>query len=235
MALANVQTAWAVIVPVKVLAAAKSRLDPHVGGLRRDLALAMAIDTIAAIAACDGVEVLVVTDDAHTAVAMSGIAEVIPDRPAAGINAALHHAAAALGPSPDRRLAAVQADLPALRSAELTAVLRAAIGSDQAFVADTNGAGTTVYAAASTSFAPRFGPESAAAHRKVATELALDVPTLRRDVDTIDDLWAAARLGVGPRTAELLPLLPPGSAKSRMLITSATQRNDGGRPGADVA
>jgi 2-phospho-L-lactate guanylyltransferase len=197
MALANVGLmTWAVIVPVKVLAAAKSRLDPHVGQLRRDFALAMAVDTVAAIAACDGVEVLVVTDDADAVVAMSGFADVIPDRPAAGINAALHHAAAALGPARDRRLAAVQADLPALRPAEFAAALRAAGDSDQAFVADATGAGTTLYAATSTRFGPRFGPESAAAHRKVATELTLDVPTLRRDVDTIDDLWAAVRLGV---------------------------------------
>jgi 2-phospho-L-lactate guanylyltransferase len=207
-------TIWAVIVPVKVLATAKSRLDPHVGGLRRDLALAMAVDTVAAIAACDGVEVLVVTDDSDAAVAMSGIADIIPDLPGAGINAALRHAAAALAPAPDRRLAAVQADLPSLRPAELAAALRSAGGMDQAFVADANGSGTTVYAATRSRFAPRFGPASAAAHREVAEELTLDVPTLRRDVDTVDDLWAAVRLGVGPRTAALLPLLPARSAES---------------------
>lgn len=33
------------------------------------------------------------------------------------------------------------------------------------------------------------------------------VPTVRHDVDTPEDLWAAARLGVGPHTAALLDSL----------------------------
>jgi len=206
---------WTVLVPVKVLTTAKSRLAPHVGALRRDLALAMAVDTVTAIALCDGVEVLVVTDDADATAAVVGIADVhvVPDLPGAGINAALQHGAASLGPSL-RHLAAVQADLPSLRPAELAAALRAALRMEQAFVADAAGTGTTLYAAPASRFAPRFGPGSAAAHREVAEELRLDVPTLRRDVDTIDDLWAAVRLGVGPRTAALLPSLPAHSAES---------------------
>jgi 2-phospho-L-lactate guanylyltransferase len=207
-------TAWTVIVPVKSLAVAKSRLAPHVGGLRRDLALAMAVDTVTAVAACDGLEVLVVTDDPDAAAAVAGIADVTPDVPDDGINAALRHGLAVLGTSRTRRVAAVQADLPALRPAELAAALRAAVRFEQAFVADAAGTGTTLYAALTTHFAPRFGPHSAERHRETAEQLTLDVPTLRRDVDTIDDLWAAARMGVGPRTAALLPSLPTRSAES---------------------
>lgn len=204
---------WTVLVPVKVLSTAKSRLGPHVGGLRRELALAMARDTVTAIAASDRVEVIVVTDDPDAAAALADLAAVLPDRPGAGINAALRHGAAALGQSSDRHLAAVQADLPSLRTAELSAALRAAALPEQAFVADAAGTGTTLYAASrSARFSPRFGPGSAAAHREVAEELGLDVPTLRRDVDTIDDLWAAVRLGVGTCTAALLPDLPAKSA-----------------------
>lgn len=207
-------TTWTVIVPVKELATAKSRLAPHVGGLRRGLALAMAVDTVTAIAACEGVDVLVVTDDQDAAAAMAGIARVVPDLPGAGINAALQHGAAAVGPSLGRHLAAVQADLPSLRPAELAAALRVAVRTDQAFVADEAGTGTTLYAASWSHFAPHFGRGSAAAHRQVADELTLDVPTLRRDVDTIEDLWAAVRLGVGPCTAALLPSLAATSTKS---------------------
>jgi len=207
------QPAWTVLVPVKMLSIAKSRLDPHVGGFRRELALAMARDTVTAIASCEGVEVVVVTDDLDAAAALTDLATVLPDLPGAGINAALRHGAAAVGASRDRRLAAVQADLPSLRTAELGAALRAAALTEQAFVADAAGTGTTLYAASAAGrFSPRFGPGSAAAHRAVAQELRLDVPTLRRDVDTIDDLWAAARLGVGPCTAALLPELPAKSA-----------------------
>ena len=38
--------AWAVVVPVKVLARAKSRIAPLAGSRRAELALAMAMDTI---------------------------------------------------------------------------------------------------------------------------------------------------------------------------------------------
>lgn len=208
-------TTWTVIVPVKMLATAKSRLAPHVGALRRDLALAMAVDTVTAIAACDGVELVVVTDDQEASAAMSGIAAVVPDVPGDGINAALRYGATALGRADGRHVAAVQADLPALRPAELSAALRGAQRWEQAFVADVSGTGTTLYAAwAAALFAPRFGLGSAALHRESAAELVLDVPTLRRDVDTIDDLWAAARLGVGPCTAALLPNISPSSAAS---------------------
>ena len=37
-------------------------------------------------------------------------------------------------------------------------------------------------------------------------------PGLRRDVDTVDDLWAAAELGLGPASAAALGMsAPPGA------------------------
>jgi 2-phospho-L-lactate guanylyltransferase len=53
---------------------------------------------------------------------------------------------------------------------------------------------------------PRFGGPSRRSHLDSGAEL-LDLPdiaSLRRDVDTAEDLAAAALLGVGPRTAALL-------------------------------
>ena len=41
---------WAVVVPVKVLARAKSRIAPLAGSRRAELALAMASDTVSAVA-----------------------------------------------------------------------------------------------------------------------------------------------------------------------------------------
>ena len=41
--------AWAVVVPVKVLAHAKSRIAPLAGPRRAELALAMASDTVASV------------------------------------------------------------------------------------------------------------------------------------------------------------------------------------------
>src|SRR5580698_1201871 len=54
---------WTVLLPVKVLARAKSRLAVLAGDRRRELALALAADTVAAVLACPAVaRVVVVTD-----------------------------------------------------------------------------------------------------------------------------------------------------------------------------
>ncbi|RQW99803.1 2-phospho-L-lactate guanylyltransferase, partial [Micromonospora inaquosa] len=65
------QPRWAVVVPVKQLAAAKSRLRGALPGVpHEELALALAADTLRAVLACSAVaEALVVTDDARVAAA----------------------------------------------------------------------------------------------------------------------------------------------------------------------
>lgn len=198
---------WTVVVPVKRLGVAKSRLR---GALPRvpheELALALAADTVGAVRACPAVaRVLVVTDDPRVAAeATAAGAEVTPD-PEAGLNAAFRHGAAVAGPRAP--VAGLTADLPALRPAELAAALRAVPADGvRGFVADAPGSGTVLLAAPpGVPLAPRFGPGSAAAHTASgALPLAGGWPTLRRDVDTAADLAAAARLGVGPRTTALL-------------------------------
>jgi 2-phospho-L-lactate guanylyltransferase len=200
---------WSVVIPVKVLARAKSRLAGLAGPARSELALAMAADTVRAAAACPAVAtVIVVTDDPAAASALGALgAQVVADEPDAGLNPALAHGAAVAAASwPDRGTAALAADLPALRPAELDRGLRAAAEWPEAFVADAAGTGTTLYAARpGAQFRPRFGPGSATRYRDGgATEIVLaDVPSLRSDVDTPADLRNAISLGVGPRTAEL--------------------------------
>jgi 2-phospho-L-lactate guanylyltransferase len=200
---------WSVVIPVKVLAQAKSRLAGLAGPARSELALAMAADTVRAAAACPAVAtVVVVTDDPAAASALGALgAQVVADEPDAGLNPALAHGAAVAAASwPDRGTAALAADLPALRPAELDRGLRAAAQWPEAFVADAAGTGTTLYAARpGVQFRPRFGPGSATRYRDGgATEILLaDVVSLRSDVDTPADLRNAISLGVGPRTAEL--------------------------------
>ncbi|QOC93114.1 2-phospho-L-lactate guanylyltransferase [Micromonospora craniellae] len=198
---------WTVVVPVKRLVAAKSRLRGGLPGVpHEELALALVADTLDAVRACpEVVEVLVVTDDARVrAEALAATARVLPDVPDAGLNAAFRHGAAQVsGP-----VAGITADLPALRPAELAAALRAvgeAPPGVRCYVADAPGAGTVLLAApAGVPLRPCFGPGSATAHAASgARPLAGDWPSLRRDVDTPDDLAAAARLGLGPRTARL--------------------------------
>jgi 2-phospho-L-lactate guanylyltransferase len=129
----------------------------------------------------------------------------LPDTPAAGLNAALRHGAAAVRAGRGRApVAALGGDLPALRPAELAEVLRAAAGAgERAFVADAAGIGTTLLAAPpSLALAPAFGGPSRARHlASGAAEIGLPpAPSVRQDVDTLDDLRAALSLGVGRAT-----------------------------------
>ena len=211
---------WSVLLPVKVLALAKSRLAGLAGPHRAELALALACDTVAAVKACDQVaRVIVITDDQVAATALGDLgAVIVPDEPRDGLNAALRYGAAhAAARWPDAGTAALSADLPALRPAEIGRALRAAAAWPTAFVADAAGDGTTLYTAApGAAFRPSFGLASRARHAAGgAVELGLDgIPGLRRDVDTPADLRGAATLGLGPRTAplatELLRCAPRG-------------------------
>lgn len=199
---------WAIVVPVKRLSAAKSRLA--VGDLRPDVALAMALDTVRAALACPAVQLVVaVTDEQRAVDALHRLgAQVVDDEPDAGLNPALRHGAqAATADDPARAVAALSADLPALVPNALDRLLRAAGEHRQAVVADWSGAGTTLYAARTTAlFLPSYGAESRAAHVAGGavdlTELASE--QVRHDVDTVADLRAVAGLGCGPATTALL-------------------------------
>jgi 2-phospho-L-lactate guanylyltransferase len=101
---------------------------------------------------------------------------------------------------------ALCADLPALRTDELTLALEVAATRATAFVPDAAGDGTTMFAAATRDgFTPRFGAGSREAHRLGGAHeiVEVDLPTLRRDVDTPDDLRDAMGLGVGEHTAHV--------------------------------
>ena len=200
---------WSLVIPVKVLARAKSRLTELAGPRRPELALALAADTVAAASHCPEVAaVIVVSDDPAAAAELTGLgALVIPDGPDDGLNPALRHGAAAAAQlRPDAGTAALAADLPALRPAELGRALRAAANWPEAFVPDAAGSGTTLYTTVPGSrFRPRFGPGSRLAHLTAgAAELDITgISSLRRDVDTPGDLGSAARLGLGPHTAPI--------------------------------
>ncbi|MEU8822996.1 2-phospho-L-lactate guanylyltransferase [Streptomyces sp. NPDC048636] len=205
------RVAWTLVVPLKPLARAKSRLSEAAGdALRPGLALAFALDTVAAALAAGLVRgVTVVTDDPLAGRELSALgARIVPDPPGSGLNAALAHAARAVREEhPGAAVAALNADLPALRSAELDQVLDIASGLSRAFLADAAGVGTTLLSAApGTELAPAFGGPSRARHRASgAREIELaGVDSVRRDVDTGEDLRAALALGVGPHTARRL-------------------------------
>ncbi len=209
---------WTVVVPLKALARAKSRLsDTAAHGVRPGLALAFAQDTVAAALTCAAVrDVAVVTNDPLAGRELAALgARIVPDEPAGGLNAALAHATAVLRHlRPGGAVAALNADLPALRPGELARVLDTAAEFPRAFLPDAAGIGTTLLAAGpGRELLPAFGTDSRVRHRASgAVELTLEaVDSVRQDVDTGEDLRAALALGVGPRTAAAAArLLVPG-------------------------
>ncbi len=69
---------WSIVIPVKVLAQAKSRLAALAGPRRAELALAMAADTVEAALACAAVAaVVVVTDDAAAGAELAGLGALV--------------------------------------------------------------------------------------------------------------------------------------------------------------
>ena len=196
------------VVPVKPPSVAKSRLAGLGDDVRRALALAFAADTVEATLACERVEaVIVVTDDHVLAAELAGLgAHVIPDGASDDLNATLVQASAELlRRHPGLRVAAVCADLPALRSDDLSAVLDAAPDDAMGFVPDADGIGTTVLTAPDlATFRPAFGPGSRTEHLALgAKQIDLDLPAVRRDVDTPEDLIDASRMGLGPRSTRV--------------------------------
>ncbi len=189
---------WTVVLPVKSLATAKTRME--VPGAA-ELALAFARDTVRAVQAAEHVaRVVVVTSEPRLSSVLVGV-QVVAD-PGGGLISALGAGIAAAGSGPT---AVLLADLPALRPADLDAALVAAADLRWALVPDADGTGTTLLTGQNPAeLVPRFGPGSRAAHER-AGHVALEVgASLRRDVDTPADLAVAVQLGVGPATAAVL-------------------------------
>ena len=203
---------WTILIPVKQIATAKSRLLGPTAVQRRALAMAFVLDTIAAARACPDVGRIVVVTNHRDHSVFAGLgADVVADVPDAGLNAAITHGADVVRRSQTgAHLAALAGDLPSLRPADLGNAIHAAAAAHCWFVADLAGIGTTMLAAAAGQHLnPAFGPHSRAAHLAGgADEVTIQgIERLRRDVDTAPDLRDAARLGVGVHTSKVLASL----------------------------
>jgi 2-phospho-L-lactate guanylyltransferase len=195
------------VIPVKTLERAKSRLRGAVPApAHAELVLALLLDTVTAAVAADGVRrVLVICEDERIPVALADTgAECVDERGLPGLNAALSHGTE-LVREPGGVVGALQADLPALRSADLAAAVTES-GGRRAYCADRQGTGTTLLLAApGEPLRPRFGVGSAAAHAASdATAVGVSSASLRCDVDTEEDLAVAAGLGLGAHSDTLL-------------------------------
>ncbi|WP_156409089.1 2-phospho-L-lactate guanylyltransferase [Mycobacterium sp. Root265] len=209
----NAQPEVGVLIAVKRLTAAKTRLAPVLSASAREsLVLAMLVDTVTAAAAVPAVSsITVVTPDPDAAAAARelgahALMDPTPDGHPDPLNNALGVAeAAALVPN----IVVLQGDLPALRTEELAEALAAARRHPRSFVGDRHGTGTSALFAFGVPLDPRFGVESTRRHADSgATELTGSWPGLRCDIDTPDDLAAALHLGLGPATHRVVGALP---------------------------
>jgi 2-phospho-L-lactate guanylyltransferase len=199
---------WTIVVPLKALPAAKSRLQDASPDPQAHAALVDAIRTDTLTVAATAGRILLALDQEPAPVARPASAgpegaRIVQRRP--GLNAALTEAAAyAQARWPADGIVALVGDLPAMRPDELRSALELAAGHQRGFVKDASGTGTTVLTALpGVELRPRFGPSSADRHAVIATSLAAG-PGLRLDVDTAADLTAARKLGLGPATTAVL-------------------------------
>lgn len=196
---------WTVLLPLKQLSAAKSRLAPLPPGLRASLALAMAVDTAEAALGCPAVAAVRVNcNDERAAAALAEVGcVVVADHHEGELNTGLAVLASQVrAVEPGAALAALTADLPALRPGDLTQALAAAGRHPRAYVSDAGGSGTTLLTARSWEpLRPAYGPGSSQRHRRSGAAPLRDISVrARRDVDTLNDLRDVAELGVGRHT-----------------------------------
>jgi 2-phospho-L-lactate guanylyltransferase len=197
------------IIAVKRLAAAKTRLAPVFSAVTREqVVLAMLVDTITAASKVAALlSITVVTPDEVAADAARQLgATALADPTPAGHHDPLNNAIAAAESAVSEstpNIVVLQGDLPAMQSQELAEAISAGRAYDRSFVADRHGTGTAALFAFGHPLNPEFGPDSARRHgHSGAIELTGAWPGLRCDIDTPDDLQVARRLGVGPATAQ---------------------------------
>jgi len=203
-------TTWAAVVPVKRLAAAKTRLVEIPDDQRLALARAFALDTVAALDAAAGIgTVVVVTGDEQQTHDLGRFGKVVllADE-GGGMNAAVRQGASWVRRHrPAHPLAVFVADLPAATPDSVETFLGRAARYPRAVLADQEMVGTTALTAHSeTPLSPAFGPDSLRRHLADGATLVdpSGLDRLRRDVDVDVHLGEALRLGVGSATRRVV-------------------------------
>ena len=200
----------AVLVPVKPLSEAKSRLAPAlVIEDRQALVRAMLADVLAAVRAAHAGPLLVLSpDNAYDGLVARVGARRIVDA-GEGYRAAVE---VGLASAEVRRAGAalvIPADQPRAQPHEVARVL-AALGEAEVVLVPAADEGTGALGLSPPDAIPlAFGERSAAAHRRLAHEggqrlVELDCPSLAHDVDRLEELLDPAPPPPGPATARLL-------------------------------
>ena len=213
-----------VIVPVKALGEAKSRLGSVLDQKQRaSLVLAMLEDVLSAVRAAHGGPLLVVTPDLdYEATAARAGAELLADA-GGGYNAAVRQALGAGAATEAGSAIVLPADQPRADPADLRSAT-GALSEVEVLVAPSGDGGTGLLGLRPPSaIAPAFGLDSAARHRALGERAGrrvawLELLSLRDDVDTVDDLL---REGA-----------PLGAATAAFVAAHAVLLSSRGSPGA---
>jgi len=187
----------AAVLPVKRLPLAKSRLGGTLGADdRRELALAMAGDVVAALAACPAIELIVLVSSEPAAAQIAAAAGAVVVDDGGGEPGQSHAVALGIARAESEgaeRVLCVPGDTPALDPAELSALLAEA-EAEVVIVPDRHGTGTNgLLLTPPAAIAPAFGPDSRARHSSLADQAGrswqiAQPPSLTLDIDTGADL-----------------------------------------------
>jgi 2-phospho-L-lactate/phosphoenolpyruvate guanylyltransferase len=184
-------TGWTAIVAMKAEGKRKTRLAAHLSAIgREELSENLFYHVVRMLQQCVSVVRIIVLSDGP--LLMSG-PDWIADK-GAGLNAELERARFAAGRVP---LLILHADLPLLTVADVDAMIAAATDG-LAIAPDNHGTGTNALAIGdSRSFELCFGLDSFRLHQAQAPDAAIvsGRPGLSLDIDTVDDLDEAIRLG----------------------------------------
>jgi 2-phospho-L-lactate guanylyltransferase len=207
----EVSDIWALL-PVKRLKGAKQRLSAVLGEAERaELARAMFLDVLIALRhswGLAGVAVVTADREARALAREHGAASI--EEVEGGLNPAIAHALAALKAQGAGGALIVHGDLPLLAPDDIGALLEAHPGSPGVSFAPARDGGTNaMLLAPPDALAPAYGEGSFARHRAAAEGRGLpwatvDLPGLRLDIDTPEDLAELLRLGVRGHTMDYL-------------------------------
>ena len=201
----------AALVPVKALAASKSRLA---GGDRREieaLSLAMLGDVVEALRRVPELaRVAVVTPDAAVADAAraAGADALLRDDP--GLNPAIETASRELAPGAGDGVLVVLGDVAAVDPRDVSRLIRATPRPGVGLAPSRDGGTSALLRVPRGAIPARFGPDSAKRHRSEAERagvpyVELSLPSLAIDVDVADDARAILACDtLGPRTRAAL-------------------------------
>lgn len=212
-----------VVVPVKKLSEAKSRLSAILSPRERaKLLLAMLEDVLGAVASSVGAgSVVVISRDGFVKDFASSHGVVVLDERGCGLNEAIEQATRWCAAEGARATLVLPADVPLISAADVSALCKILLSHDVVVVPSSDGEGTNALGTKPPgAIPPRFGPQSFSSHVAEAEARALKVAIVRNerlalDVDEPEDLAELLKKNVSCKTVELVKSLP--SLRGRLI------------------